>query len=240
MKSGPRVTVRTAREPRPQRTTLRGSRHDGRTRQVTRTALTPQQVPAPDGQATTPDVNNHAPAVPFPEDQVAEVLLEHARWIGSDLAQRIDTMTQRAGILLGASLTLASLWSAIILAATTGQPLAVAIGCAASLLAYGIPTAYSLSALTIRTYHSIGADSITRHLTDDGRPNANDWPEIHNRLLHDLVHTSDKGSPSVLHGMENDINRKTKNLKAAQISLVVATVFAPATAIFTYAIRSIS
>ena len=44
-------------------------------------------------------------------DLEAAALLEHARWIGSDLAQRLDAMTQRAGVLLAATLALGA-WRA--------------------------------------------------------------------------------------------------------------------------------
>lgn len=177
---------------------------------------------------------------PFAEDQVAEVLLDHARWVGSDLAQRIDTMTQRAAVLLGASLTLVTLWFGILLVAAADHPMTLLIGLAATLLAYGIPIGCSLSGLSPRTYHSVGAASITRYVPGAGRPPAEQWPDIFNQLLHDLVHESAVGESSVLHGMEHDIDRKAQCLRIVQITLVVATVVAPISAVVAYLVRSTS
>ena len=171
-------------------------------------------------------------------DMVADALLEHARWIGSDLAQRIDTLTQRAGILLAASLTLMTLWNAILLATSINHPVVTMIGCGSAILAYTLPVTYSICALRTRKYHSVGATSITRYLGSDGRPAPGLWPDIYNKLLNDLSSPSDKGEASVLQGMENDINDRADNLRMALITVVIATATPPVVAVITYLVRS--
>ena len=190
---------------------------------------------APPGTETAPDAEEHVPG-PFPQDQIAEVLLEHARWVCSDLAQRIDTMTQRAGVLFGAALTLATLWTAIVLVVAADYPIALVIGCVFALGAYSIPIRYSLSGLTTKTYHSLGINSITGYLGSNGRPRAGDWPDIHNRLLNDLVKPSDLDSDSVLQGMENDVNRRADSIRKAEGTLLGVTAIALLALITTYLI----
>lgn len=156
----------------------------------------------------------------------AAALLDHARWIGSDLAQRVDTMMQRAGVLLAATLAIGAIWVTMAPSAT-GNPNTVVLRVILLLVLFGVPAWYCLSALRVRTYHSIGPADIEHHLASDGRPVGQHGPDIHAQLLSGLLRTTQNGDRSVLRGLENDIADKTNNLTCAQMTLVIATVTAP-------------
>lgn len=159
-------------------------------------------------------------------DLEAAALLEHARWIGSDLAQRVDAMTQRAGVLLAATLALSAIWVTMAPSATD-NPNTVVLRVVLLLAMFGVPAWHCLSALRVRTYHSIGPADIEHHLAPDGRPTGQHGPDIHAQLLSGLLCTTKDGDLSVLRGLENDIAEKKSNLTCTEMTLVIATVVAP-------------
>lgn len=159
-------------------------------------------------------------------DLEAAALLEHARWIGSDLAQRLDAMTQRAGVLLAATLALGAIWVTMVPSASD-NPNTVVLRVVLLFAVFGVPAWHCLSALRVRTYHSIGPADIEHHLAPDGRPTGQHGTDIHAQLLSGLLRATKNGDRSVLRGLENDIADKTNNLTCAQMTLVIATVTAP-------------
>lgn len=166
------------------------------------------------------------PGSPAWRDIEAAALLEHARWLGSDLAQRVDAMTQRAGVLLAATLAIGAIWVTMVPSSSdnsSGTVLRVILLVAV----FSVPVWHGLSALRVRTYHSIGPSDLEHHLAPDGRPTGQYGPDIHAQILSSLLRTTKDGERSVLRGLENDIAEKKNTLTCAQMTLVTATVFAP-------------
>ena len=151
-------------------------------------------------------------------------LLEHTRWVLSDLAARVESFNQRAGVLLGISVAVAAL--AVPSAASLFTGLVAWAAGGVVLAAFAMPIGLALATLHVRSSHGIGPKVIDSRLGPDGYPIGDRGEHIERDLLRGLTSPSDSGAPSVLADLNRQCRVKADLLTWTQWALVGAPVVA--------------
>lgn len=147
----------------------------------------------------------------------SQALLSHVYWVCDDLAARIESFNQRAGVILAASVAIvvvglqsllpSGVW---LLTLTLCPPWALAI-CAA------------LYTLNVTSSHSIGPAAIRSYVGQPFGPDLSRGHWMARELLNSL--TSPAGDqPSVLEGLNLQCTQKASALRVTQVAFVLALV----------------
>lgn len=154
----------------------------------------------------------------------AGALLEHTRWVLGDLAARVESFNQRAGVLLGVSVAVVAL---AVPAAVSLFP-GVAAGAAGLVVVgtFAVPIGLALATLQVRSSHGIGPKVIESRLGLEGYPTGERGRYIERDLLRALTSPSLDSAPSVLADLNRQCRVKADLLTWTQWTFVGAPVAA--------------
>ncbi len=144
----------------------------------------------------------------------SQALLNHVYWVCNDLALRIESFNQRAGVILAASVGIVVVGLQSL--PETSWLLTIKLG-----LPWLLPISLGLYTATVTGGHGIGPVAIRRYV---GRPEGPELARGHwmtRELLHSL--TSPAGDqPSVMEALNSLCQRKSLGLQLTQAAFVLA------------------
>lgn len=154
-----------------------------------------------------------------PQDYPAQIaasqaLLNHVYWVCSDLADRIESFNQRAGVILAASVGIFAVGLQSLLG--TSWFLTVKLG-----LPWILPIGLALYTVTVKTSHDVGPAAIRPYVAATDGPDLQKGHWMTRELLNSLTQPAGD-QPSVLEGLNSLCQKKALGLKLAQATLVLA------------------
>lgn len=165
-------------------------------------------------------VGNEERPIPTEGDKQIEAgpLLEHVRWVLDDLAARIESFNQRAGVLLAASIAIVVFALPAVAGLLSGPK--SWIGVALVEVPFIVPVVLALLTLGVRSEHGIGPVPIVGKVDDKGVPKGASGTYIERDLLVSLTGKTTTGRPSVLDAMNEMCDDKARLLRRTQYAFV--------------------